>query len=391
MKKFKFFIASILFSGMFLISSCGENEPDVTITYYGEKEYKELSKHINIPEFPYDYSFSLPKHTFLTSTPMNDDLATLGRVLFYDKNLSKDKTISCASCHKQEIAFSDDVAFSEGVQNRATARNSIALGSVLNFAAYYGNFGGIPFFWDNRAASVQDQSRATLGNPLEMDMQMHEVADVVNSLDYYKPLIKQAYKGTGDLSETQILNAIGEFVNSITNYNTKFDRELDKQWQTYGLSGNNVAREFSGFSASENNGKKLYLQHCANCHGSNSARPPVMKANNGLMMQYDDLGVGANTGQSQDESMFKVPTLRNIARTAPYMHNGMFKTLKDVINHYSEGIKNHKNLSLDLKTDSSPKKMNFSETEKEDLIAFLKTLNDEKVINDPKFSDPFQK
>ncbi|MBK8620225.1 MAG: c-type cytochrome [Saprospiraceae bacterium] len=391
MKKFNVIIASILFSGMFFLASCGENEPNVTITYYGEKEYKELSKHINIPEYPYNYSFSLPKHTFLTSTPMNDDLATLGRVLFYDKNLSKDKTISCASCHKQEIAFSDDVAFSEGVQNRATARNSIALGSVLNFAAYYGNFGGVPFFWDNRATSVQDQSKATLGNPLEMDMKMHEVANAVNGLDYYKPLIKQAYKGSDEISETQILNAIGEFVNSITNYNTKFDRELDNQWQMYGSLNNNVTRDFPGFSASENNGKKLYLQHCSNCHGSNSARPPVMKANNGLMLQYNDLGVASTTGYSFDESMFKVPTLRNISRTAPYMHNGMLKTLKDVIDHYSEGIKNHKNLSSDLKIGSSPKKMNFSETEKEDLLAFLQTLNDDKIVSDPKFSDPFQK
>ncbi len=391
MKKFNVIIASILFSGMFFLASCGENEPNVTITYYGEKEYKELSKHINMPEYPYNYSFSLPKHTFLTSTPMNDDLATLGRVLFYDKNLSKDKTISCASCHKQEIAFSDDVAFSEGVQNRATARNSIALGSVLNFAAYYGNFGGVPFFWDNRATSVQDQSKATLGNPLEMDMKMHEVANAVNGLDYYKPLIKQAYKGSDEISETQILNAIGEFVNSITNYNTKFDRELDNQWQMYGSLNNNVTRDFPGFSASENNGKKLYLQHCSNCHGSNSARPPVMKANNGLMLQYNDLGVASTTGYSFDESMFKVPTLRNISRTAPYMHNGMLKTLKDVIDHYSEGIKNHKNLSSDLKIGSSPKKMNFSETEKEDLLAFLQTLNDDKIVSDPKFSDPFQK
>jgi cytochrome c peroxidase len=391
MKKFNFLFAFILFSGMFLMSSCGDQQPEVKITYYGDKEYKELSQHINIPEFPHDYSFTLPKHTFLFSTPINDDLATLGRVLFYDKNLSKDKTISCASCHKQEIAFSDDVAFSEGVQNRATARNSIALGSVLNFAAYYGSFGGVPFFWDNRASSVQDQSRATLGNPLEMDMKMHEVVDVVNGLDYYKPLVKQAYKTSGKISETQILDAIGEFVNSMTNFNTKFDREMDKLLQANGSVGTNVSINFPGFTESENRGKKIYMDNCASCHGSNSARPPVMKANNGLMLQYDDLGVATRTGQSTDEAMFKVPTLRNISRTAPYMHNGMLKNLMDVVDHYSTGIANHKNLSSALKTGSSPKKMNFSQTQKEDLIAFLQTLNDDKIVNDPKFSDPFEK
>lgn len=391
MKKLNFLFASLLFAGMFLMSSCGDQQTEVKVTYYGEKEYNELSQHIDIPEFPYNYSFTLPKHTFLSSAPINDDMATLGRVLFYDKNLSKDKTISCASCHKQEIAFSDDVAFSQGVQNRATARNSIALGSVLNFAAYYGNFGGIPFFWDNRATSVQDQSRATLGNPLEMDMQMHEVADVVNKLDYYKPLIKQAYQTSGKISETQILDAIGEFVNSMTNFNTKFDREMDKVLQTYGSIGSNISYDFQGFTASENRGKKIYMDNCASCHGTNSARPPVVKANNGLMLQYDDRGIASRTGQIQDEAMFKVPTLRNVSRTAPYMHNGMLKTLMDVVNHYSTGIVDHKNLSLALKSGSSPKKMNFSQEQKEDLIAFLQTLNDDKIVNDPKFSDPFEK
>jgi cytochrome c peroxidase len=307
--------------------------------------------------------------------------------LFYDKNLSKDKTISCASCHKQELAFSDDVAFSTGVENRATARNSIALGSVLNFAAYYGGFSGIPFFWDNRAESVQDQSRATLGNPVEMDMKMHEVVDVVRKLEYYEPLVDKAFsKRLNKITETDVLNAIGEFVNSLTNYNTRFDTELDKVGIT------KINNNFSGFTASENRGKSLYLTNCASCHGQNAARPPVVSANNGLMMTYDDKGVGKHTNNGKDESLFKVPTLRNIARTAPYMHNGMFKTLSEVIDHYSTGIVLHKNLSSALKSNSNTaKKFNFSEQDKEDLMAFLMTLNDDKVITAAKFSDPFIK
>lgn len=368
------------------LSSCFDDKVNVVTTYYGEKEDKVLRQHLNLPGFPYNYSFELPRHTGLFAAPVNPDRATLGRVLFYDKNLSKDKTISCASCHKQELAFSDDVAFSEGVESRATARNSIALGSVLNFSAYYGGFNGIPFFWDNRAQSVQDQSRATLGNPVEMDMKMHEVAAVVNDLEYYKPLIEKAFNTKGKISESQILDAIGEFVNSLTNYNTKFDRELDR----VGLI--KVNSDFTGFSASENRGKSLYIKNCASCHGENAARPPVVSANNGLMSQYDDMGVGKHTNKASDESMFKVPTLRNISRTAPYMHNGMFTTLSEVIDHYSTGIVMHKNLSSQLRADSqSAKKFNFTQQEKDDLIAFLLTLNDENITSDPKFSDPFLK
>jgi cytochrome c peroxidase len=371
--------------GFFSLTSCTDEKVDVVISYYGIEEDAMLKKHVNLPNVPFDYNFELPDHTGLFSRPIDKDMATLGRVLFYDKNLSKDKTISCASCHKQELAFSDDVAFSKGVENRSTARNSIALGSVLNFAAYYGDFGGIPFFWDNRAVRVQDQSRATLGNPLEMDMKMHEVAAVVNNLEYYKPLVKEAYDKNGAISESEILDAIGTFVNSLTNYNTKFDRELDKN----GI--NNLQNTFSGFTQSENNGKKLYLNHCSSCHGENAGRPPVISANNGLMMNYDDIGVGKHTNASGDEGRFKVPTLRNISRTAPYMHNGMFKTLHEVIDHYSNNIQNYRNLSNQLKDGNSAKKFNFTEAEKKDLIAFLLTLNDDSITTDPKFSDPFLK
>ncbi|MBK8369908.1 MAG: c-type cytochrome [Saprospiraceae bacterium] len=386
MKKRQF---SILFYflvlGFFSFPSCTDDKVDVVISYYGQKDDAMLKKYVSLPNIPHDYNFKLPNHTGLFSRPIDKDIATLGRVLFYDKNLSKDKTISCASCHKQELAFSDDVSFSQGVENRATARNSIALGSVLNFAAYYGDFGGIPFFWDNRATRVQDQSKATLGNPLEMDMKMHEVADVVNNHEYYKPLIREAFHKENSISETEILDAIGTFVNSLTNYNTKFDRELDK------IGINSINYAFTGFTQSENSGKKLYMSHCASCHGQNAGRPPVLSANNGLMLEYDDMGVGKHTNYANDQGKFKVPTLRNISRTAPYMHNGMFNTLNEVIDHYSSNIKNYKNLSQDLKFGNLPIKFNFTETEKQDLIAFLLTLNDDNITIDPKFSDPFLK
>jgi len=370
------------------LSSCIDEGATVKSYYYGEEDEQILAKSLNIPMFPYDYTFSLPKHTSLFSAPIDKDIATLGRVLFYDKGLSSDGKISCASCHKQELAFSDDLDFSVGVENRRTARNSIALGSVLNFAAYYGDNGGIPFFWDNRAARVQDQSKATLGNPLEMDMPMHKVAQVVHSKEYYKPLIKAAY-GKETMTEAQILDAIGTFVNSITNYNTKFDKVLDAEMTGFNMIGS-VSKNFSGFTAAENRGKKIYIDNCASCHGANSARPPMLMANNGLDIVYEDEGVGQMTGRTNEKGKFKVPTLRNIARTAPYMHDGRFKSLSDVIDHYSTGIKNHPNLDIMLKNNGQPIKMNFTEAQKSDLVSFLLTLNEEVSVVDDKFADPFK-
>lgn len=378
----KFYFTVLLFSLILFGTSCVDTEVNVVETYYGDKETEVLQRHLNIPVAPYSYKFDLPNHTGLAGVQPNDDLTTLGRVLFYDTNLSKDKSVSCASCHKQELAFSDDVAFSGGIENRATARNSIALGSVLNFSAYYGGLFGIPFFWDNRATSVQDQSKATLANPSEMGMTMSEVVKRVDKLEYYSPLLEKAY-GTSNITENMVLNAIGSFVNALTNYNTKFDKALDN------TPNYNADANFTSFSLSENRGKAIYQQHCASCHGKNAARPPVTSANNGLMYTYDDEGEGKVLNKQNKIGFFKVPTLRNITRTAPYMHNGMFATLEEVIEHYSTGIKNHTNLSSQLKNTSGAIKFNFTAQDKADLMAFFKTLEDEKITTDIKFSDPF--
>ena len=195
-------------------------------------------------------------------------MATLGRVLFYDKNLSKDKTISCASCHAQSIAFSDDKAFSDGIENRATDRNSLALGAVFSFSEYYGNasFGRIPFFWDNRASSVQEQSEQTFANPNEMGMEMHQVLERVKEMPYYTPLMKAAF-GLGDITEQKILDAINEFVNSLGSFNAPFDKALDNEFRNHNNAISAVQEDFALFNAQENLGKRLYLDNCASCHG----------------------------------------------------------------------------------------------------------------------------
>lgn len=375
---------------LFFFSSCKKDKIDITYERYTAEDYAVLSQTLNIENDLEDYTFVFPKYYNSRSLSFDSDLATLGRVIFYDKNLSDDRTISCASCHKQELAFADDKAFSEGVSNRTTSRNSLALGSVFNFAEYYGDAaqGRIPFFWDNRANTVQEQTRQTFANEDEMNMPMHKVLERVNENDYYEILFKETF-GDSNASEDRILDAVSEFVNSMSSYRSKYDEELDKHYvNTFNLT-NIEGVTFSGFTAAENLGKDLYVSNCGNCHGAINGFPAEVKANNGLDMEYEDQGIGEMNGSSQN-GVFKVPTLRNIALTGPFMHDGRFETLEEVVDHYSNGIQNHPNLSFQLKQNGQAKAFNFTQGEKDALIAFLNTFTDEVMLTDPKYSDPFK-
>ena len=392
MKKLR--IVLPLFGLVLLAAAC--NKSDFHYFYYDAQDYALLSQYLNLPEKPDNYQSQLPTHltaSGLAPRPVDQDKAILGRVLFYDKNLSADKTISCASCHKQELAFADNAKVSKGVFGRVGERNSIALGSVLNFSAYYGTdlFGsaGIPFFWDNRANTASEQNIASMTNPKEMDMSHSAIVSAVQTQPYYEPLFRMAF-GSGEVTSDRVSQAIAEFVNAIGSYNSKFDHEAEKTIG-YNVYGNSEYLKFDGFTSAENHGKQLYLENCASCHSPLQGRPPKMKANNGLDALTADAGVGGITYLEQDMGMFKVPLLRNIALTAPYMHDGRFATLEEVVEHYNSGIQNHPNLSPELRFGGNiPKKMNLSDTDKKDLIAFLKTLTDEGLLADVRFSDPFK-
>ena len=375
---------------LFFFTSCKKDKIDITYERYTAEDYAVLSQTLNIENDLEDYTFVFPKYYNSRSLSFDSDLATLGRVIFYDKNLSDDRSISCASCHKQELAFADDLAFSEGVSNRVTSRNSLALGSVFNFAEYYGDAaqGRIPFFWDNRASTVQEQSRQTFANEREMNMPMHKVMDRVEEGNYYTVLFKETF-GDSKITEDRILDAVSEFVNSMSSYRSKYDVELDKHWVTTYNLNNIVGVPFSGFTTAENLGKDLYVTNCGNCHGEINGFPAKVKANNGLDMAYEDQGIGDLDGASQN-GVFKVPTLRNIALTGPFMHDGRFVTLEEVVDHYSDGVQDHPNLSIQLKQSGQPIAFNFTQGEKDALIAFLNTFTDEVMLTDPKYSDPFK-
>jgi cytochrome c peroxidase len=219
-----FMLAALLFS----FTSCVKEGADVEVNYYDKEGYDEMKKVLNLPEPPLTYVNEFPAYYTGFSSPFDEDLATLGRVIFYDKALSADGTIACASCHLQAAGFADNKAFSDGVNGEVTARNSLALGSVFSFQEYYGSvtFNRVPFFWDNRASSVEDQSRETFANNREMDMQMHEVVSEVNSRAYYKPLIKAVDSNTDVANETMVLNAVSVFVNYKSRWKEKQKKRL---------------------------------------------------------------------------------------------------------------------------------------------------------------------
>lgn len=311
---------------------------------------------------------------------IDDEIATLGRVLFYDKNLSLNNSISCGSCHHQDKAFADGQAASFGFEGRKTERNSM---SIVNPISQNN------LFWDSRSFSIVDLSLKPVQNHIEMGMEdLQYLTDKLANIDYYPGLFSQAF-GDSDITEERISKAIAQFVGSITTNKSKFDEGLKTQ--------------FANFNELEKLGMSIFNSEkakCSTCHSGNNfaaddgpggeygADPiatdnPRGTTNIGLELVYKD--------QGRNDGKFKIPSLRNIALTGPYMHDGRFQTLEEVINHYSEGIKPHKDLDKKFKNKNGEViHLNLDPIEKQALVAFLHTLTDYEMINDPKYSDPFK-
>ncbi len=383
--KSRFFLPVLAIFTCIFLHSCVKDEVTTVVKHYSDEQYATLSKTLNLSLSPTDYTLQLPDHLGGSRVNAESSQATLGRVLFYDKKLSANNTVSCASCHKAEKGFSDDVAFSEGFNGEVTERNSLALGAFPSFNAYYG-FGTSRLFWDNRAANVSEQAEQTLQNPIEMGMNLHTLSDKLMEEDYYKILFDKAFPPDyhrNMSTESKILTAIDVFVSSIGTFKTKFDEQMKTH--------NNPELNFGGFSVQENIGKEVFNANCAKCHnlGSGSSTS-IVAANNGLDHVSDDRGLAGFSGQNSDEGVFKVPMLRNIAVTGPYMHDGRFATLEEVVEHYNSGVVNHPNLHEFLKTGNQPKHLDLNESEKAALVAFLHTLTDVASTTQEKYLNPFK-
>ena len=393
MKKPFLIIVHFLFV-LLLISSC--NKEDI--------EAPPQSNELDLPEVPFDYStLNLPRHFTInvqggplptsingtdntpSTNPITNDGATLGRVLFYDKNLSANGSISCASCHKQEKGFSDDNILSVGFNGGETRRHSMTL---INARFYQRG----RFFWDERAGTLEEQVLMPFQDPVEMGLSINELISKVQDQSYYPELFQKAF-GTQEVTSDKISKALAQFVRSIVSYSSKYD-EGRAMVTTPGAN-------FPNFTAEENLGKTLFFATipngggaCFGCHTTEafiSANPGPQ--NNGLDESSTiDLGAGEVFNNPIFTGRFKTSSLRNIELTSPYMHDGRFALLEEVVEHYNSGIKNHPTLSPALTdVNNNPIRLNFSDTEKAALVAFLKTLTDNTVSTNPKWSNPFSK
>lgn len=346
---------------------------------------------LNIPSIPLVYSQQiLPPYLFSpaavdsdntpANNPVSDWGATLGRVLFYDKILSFNNVISCANCHKQNAGFSDDLVLSKGFENGLTGRHSM---SIIN-AKYYGNG---RFFWDERAFSLENQVLVPVQDHIEMGMNLDTLIKRLNSKTHYPALFQRAF-GTTSITRDKIANALSQFVRSIISYRSKYD-----EGRQIIPTPNYTNIAFPNFTAQENQGKQLFFSpatNCATCHNGETFTAPGPR-NNGLDNPSPDAGVGGINNNPGLIANFKVSSLKSIALTAPYMHDGRFATLEQVIEHYDSGVKPHPNLSPQLRNpDGSPRRLNLTAEQKAALVAFLRTLTDNGITNDEKFSNPFR-
>lgn len=315
----------------------------------------------------------LPDDNTLTTNKIE-----LGRQLFYETLLSKDNSISCASCHKQSNAFSDDNIVSLGVDGTLGKRQSMA---IINLA-----WNTNEFFWDGRAHLLRDQSLLPIQDPLEMKESLANVLVKLSTNGLYSQKFELAFGSVG-ITEKRIALALEQFLLSMVSYRSKFDLYLlDK----------------AVLNESELRGKQLFYgpvsnlasapkgANCVKCHSDRNFTNNLYM-NNGLDNQNSILDSGRYkvTNNDYDLAAFRVPTLRNIELTAPYMHDGRFETLDEVIDHYNDGV--HQSLSLDLGLSfiQSGGGLDLSLEDKTDLKAFLKTLTDEHFIKDERYSDPF--
>jgi len=242
------------------------------------------------------------------------------------------------------------------------------------------------FFWDERANTLEDQVLQPIQNSVEMGMTLSALTNRLAAEPFYTNLFAAAF-GSPEITSDRISRALAQFVRSIVSTRSKYDA--------------GVANGFANFTAQENLGRQIFLGQvgnatCAACHGTDNFVPGPNINNNGLEYPYVDKGLGGITGLAQDEGLFKVPSLRNIELTAPYMHDGRFATLEEVVEFYNSGVVNNANLSPPLRVPTPPgaplgppRRLNLTADQKSALIAFLKTLTDPNLAIDSKLSDPF--
>ncbi|CAM1348942.1 cytochrome-c peroxidase [Tenacibaculum insulae] len=347
---------SIYLLSFLLLMSCSSKEEN--------NIYTPISVNLEIPEL---FQQKIIAPVIPVNNPLTEEGIALGKKLFFDKILSKNNTQSCATCHDPKKAFTDETQFSDGVDGFFGNRNSMP---IFNLAWNFDE----RFTWDGKELSLERQALEPVRNPIEMHSKWTNVADKINNHAQYPSLFKEAF-GNVKIDSTLITKAIAQFERTLISGNSKFDQFLLGQ---------------TTLTTEEQNGFDVFMDEtrgdCFHCHGSdnNPLWTDNQFHNNGLDNVFTDLGLGKVTGDPNDNGKFRSPSLRNLKFTAPYMHDGRFATLDEVINHYSTGLKSSTTI------DPLMKKVNqggvhLSNKDKADLKAFLLSLSDNDFVNNPDF------
>lgn len=328
-------------------------------------------------------NFESPQYFPVFVQPANNPLTKrgleLGRMLFYDPILSSDSTISCASCHNPSYSFADNKKYSLGVGGAVGDIQSMAL---INLAWQK------KFFWNGRANSLEEQALGPINNPIEMHETSENVVRKLKSHPNYPKRFRSAF-GTDDITPELIARAIAQFERTLISNGSKFDGYPERQTQIF-----TDVLEYEGFQV-------FFTERgqCFHCHGGGGTflahNLDTIFRNNGLLTDAEMQGKGLYqvTGHIADQGKFKVPTLRNIEFTGPYMHNGKFTSLEEVVEFYSSGIKQNQN--LDVNFTKNPDRLDqygglgLTDREKMALVKFMKTFSDTSYLNNPAFKNPF--
>jgi cytochrome c peroxidase len=332
---------------------------------------------------PTPFTLSKP-YTFLPFLPVNDNPMTkegiqLGRMLFYDPILSENGTLSCEGCHNQAFAFTDNgLRVSEGIKGIAGTRNSMPIFNL--------NWHDKGFFWDGRAATLREQILMPIEDPIEMASTVNNALKRINSNSTYPSLFYKAF-GVNQATEVELAKAIEQFMLTIISSNSKFDK-----WRKGEIGLTQDELDGLAFTQAENNPRNgLRGGDCFHCHGT--AGDLFTNSdffNNGLDASLTDLGKYNVTGLEVDKGKFKTPSLRNLGFTGPYMHDGRFKTIEEVLDHYGDHVVlNSPNLDPNMRHSRSSGQIKFTREEKDKMIAFLNSLNDSTLVTNPAFSNPF--
>ena len=281
----------------------------------------------------------------------------LGKMLFFDPILSRDSSISCGTCHLQNIAFTDNLPVSRGIENRLGFRNTTGLTNV-GFQPYFFKEGGVP--------TLERQVIAPIEDPVEMDFTLFDAIERLRNHPIYPQLILEAYGR--EVDAFSVTRAIAAFERTLVSFNSYYDRH-------------NANNEANAMTQEQINGMNLFFgpkANCSQCHAGGNFTNYNFE-NNGLLQEYLDQGRFRITFDTSDIGKFKTPSLRNVEVTAPYMHNGSLNTLEEVVEHYNTGGTNHSNQNELVKP------LNLSATEKNELVAFLKALTDREFLENESF------